>query len=63
MQCEHCGREIPSGPIGHRLLDVEFRFCSGRCAAEFDRRFVDSLIRIALPEAPGDEVSLAPGLP
>lgn len=62
MECEHCGREISSAPILHRSMDQEFAFCSGRCAAAFDQRLVDALIRMAVPDAVSDEVSLLPGL-
>lgn len=39
MKCEACGRSAVYGAITRRLLDEELGFCSGRCAAVFDRLF------------------------
>lgn len=39
MRCGVCGRALPSGPITRELLGQAFGFCSGRCAAEFDKMF------------------------
>ncbi len=60
MNCDYCEREIPSGPIVHRSLGREMAFCSGRCADAFERRFVEALIRMAVPDVESDGTSLAP---
>jgi hypothetical protein len=53
MNCDHCGRDAGPSPIVQRLLEKELAFCSGRCAAESERRFADALFRVAV-------VSLSP---
>ncbi len=59
MNCDYCEREVISGPIVHRPLGQELVFCSGRCAAAFDRRFVEALVRMAAPDVESNGVSSA----
>ena len=49
--CENCGKVLHYGPITRRLLGEEMRFCSGRCAALFDRIFPDPFSRATLEMA------------
>ncbi|MEM3085894.1 MAG: hypothetical protein QXO51_06675 [Halobacteria archaeon] len=37
-----------SRPIVQRLLERESAFCSGRCAAESEKRLADALFRVAV---------------
>lgn len=39
--CELCGRGIHSPPVTRKLMLQERSFCSGQCAAKFDRRLGD----------------------
>lgn len=41
VTCEVCGRGIHSPPVTRKLVWQERPFCSGQCAAEFDRRLDD----------------------
>jgi hypothetical protein len=59
-KCETCGQSVRAAPVTRKWVVEEHRFCSGRCAAEFDRGCEDPFAWVtydlegflAPPEAP-----------
>lgn len=40
-RCQTCGRVLTCAPVTRTLSGSVLGFCSGQCAAEFDRRLAD----------------------